>query len=214
MTDRCPVCEQGQPSLFQTIKSIRYNRCPVCMATLMAPECRLNSDDERAVYALHNNDPHDSGYRRFLSRLTGPLEARVPTGSRGLDFGCGPGPALATMLEEAGMVMSLYDPYFYPDTTPLERQYDFVTCTEVVEHLHQPAQVFRQLDDLIKPGGWLGIMTCFQTEDSRFANWHYRRDPTHVVFYRQSTLQWLADQYRWTLEVPAKDVALFQKLKT
>ena len=87
-----------------------------------------------------------------------------------------------------------------------------MTCTEVVEHLHQPAQVFQQLNSLIRPGGWLGVMTCFQTDDARFANWHYRRDPTHVVFYRQDTLRWLADHFGWQLEVPAKDIALFRKI--
>jgi hypothetical protein len=54
-------------------------------------------------------------------------------------------------------------------------------------------------------------MTCFQTDDARFANWHYRRDPTHVVFYRQATLQWLAGHHGWHLDVPAKDVAIFRK---
>ena len=39
---------------------------------------------------------------------------------------------------------------------------------------------------LVRPGGWLAVMTCFQTDDARFAGWHYRKDPTHVVFYREA----------------------------
>lgn len=177
----------------------------------MAPECRFSAADEKAVYTLHDNNPDDPGYRRFLSRLGNPLLERLLPGSSGLDFGCGPGPALARMLEESGMKMSLYDPYFYPDTSILDQRYDFITCTEVIEHLYNPAQVFRQLDSLLLPGGLLGVMTCFQTDDDRFANWHYRRDPTHVVFYRQATLEWLADHHGWQLDVPAKDVAIFRK---
>jgi len=207
----CPVCEQGEPEHFEAVKAIRYLRCPVCLATLMAPECRLPEDEEKAVYDLHDNHPDDPGYRRFLARLSAPLLERLPAGSAGLDFGCGPGPVLSSMLAETGMKVSLYDPYFYPDTGPLLERYDFITCTEVVEHLYRPAAVFRQLDSLLRPGGYLGVMTCFQTDDDRFANWHYRRDPTHVVFYRQATLQWLADSYGWHLEVPAKDVAIFRK---
>jgi hypothetical protein len=177
----------------------------------MAPQYRLNEAEEKAVYALHDNHPDDPGYRRFLCRLAAPLLECLPPGSSGLDFGCGPGPALDRMMEESGMQMSLYDPYFCPDTTALDKRYDFVTCTEVVEHLHHPAAVFRQLDSLLLPGGFLGVMTCFQTDDARFANWHYRRDPTHVVFYRQATLQWLAGHHGWHLDVPAKDVAIFRK---
>lgn len=211
MSERCPVCEQGELTRFQAVKDTRYHRCSVCQATLMAPECRLGPSEEKAVYALHDNNTEDPGYRQFLSRLAEPLLKRLSPGSRGLDFGCGPGPALAAMLEESGMTMSLYDPYFHPDRSVLDQPYDFVTCTEVIEHLYHPASVFRQLDGLLVPGAILGVMTCFQTDDARFANWHYRRDPTHVVFYKQATLQWLADHYGWHLEVPAKDVAIFRK---
>lgn len=118
---------------------------------------------------------------------------------------------LAKILREAGMGVVLYDPFYYPAQSALDHQYDFITCTEVVEHLHQPAGVFRQLNGLLKPGGWLGVMTCFQTCDDRFDNWHYRRDPTHVVFYREATLSLIAKRLGWTMSVPRKDVAIFQK---
>ena len=207
----CPVCETGNTEPFQTVGDLLYNRCPICQATLMEPECRLGAEDEKAVYALHDNNPDDPGYRRFLSRLADPLCKRLPPGASGLDFGCGPGPALAQMLEESGMQMRVYDPFFYPDKQPLAQRYDFITCTEVVEHLHNPARVFEQLDSLLRPGGLLGVMTCFQTDDARFANWHYRRDPTHVVFYRQLTLQWIASHQGWQLDIPAKDIVIFRK---
>ncbi len=207
----CPVCENGELRQFQQVRDTLYHRCPVCEATVMDASDWLTPEQERAVYDLHDNDPDDPGYRRFLSKLTTPLLDRLPAGAHGLDFGCGPGPALARMMEEAGMTVSLYDPFFYPQPATLEQRYDFVTCTEVVEHLHQPGAVFRQLDRLVKPGGWLGVMTCFQTEDSKFANWHYRRDPTHVVFYREATMAWLAEKLGWTMEVPVKDVVLFRK---
>ena len=129
----------------------------------------------------------------------------------GLDYGCGPGPALAAMLEEAGLEMALYDPFFEADRAVLGRDYDVITMSEVAEHLFDPAAEFQRLDRLLKPGGWLGVMTCFQTDDERFANWHYRRDPTHVVFYRPLTLQVIAEQRGWSCEIPCKDVALMHK---
>ena len=207
----CPVCETTSLSLFQVLDDKTYLRCALCHATVMAPECYLSQEEERAVYQLHDNQPEDAGYRRFLSKLVEPLLEQLPNGATGLDFGCGPGPALARMLGEAGFPMAVYDPFFAPDTPALKRQYDFITCTEVVEHLHRPAEVFRQLNSLLKPGGWLAIMTCFQTDDARFAHWHYRRDPTHVVFYREQTFTWLAEHFGWQLTVPRKDVAIFRK---
>lgn len=207
----CPVCQTSPLAEFRVVSHQRYLRCGVCQATVMDETCRLSPEQERRIYEFHDNNPADPGYRRFLSKLTDPLLERLFPGAVGLDFGCGPGPALATMLEARGLSVSLYDPYFHPAPEVLSETYDFITCTEVVEHLYEPAKVFRQLDRMLRPGGWLAVMTCFQTDDDRFDNWHYRRDPTHVVFYRAATFEWLAAAYGWVLEIPVKDVALFRK---
>ncbi len=207
----CSVCDHPGLREFQWVEERCYRRCPQCFATLMDPAGWLSEEDERAVYALHDNRPDDPRYRSFLGRLAGPLLEVLPPGQQGLDFGCGPGPALAGMLEEAGHQMALYDPAFFADTSVLARQWDFIVCTEVVEHLRHPLAVFQQLDQMIRPGGWLGIMTCFQTDDDRFAEWYYRRDPTHIVFYREATFQWLAEHFRWRIIVPRKDVVLLHK---
>ncbi|WP_203142570.1 class I SAM-dependent methyltransferase [Marinobacter mangrovi] len=208
---RCSVCHSEDLRLLEVVGEVPYWRCGRCEATLMAPEHWLDRDAEKRVYDLHDNNPEDEGYQRFLTKLADPILTLAPDEAHGLDFGCGPGPALAKMLAARGMEVSLYDPFYAPNPETLEQTYDFITCTEVVEHLQDPNTVFRQLDNLLKPGGWLGVMTCFQTDDARFANWHYRRDPTHIVFYRESTLRWLAESLGWELEVPAKDVALFRK---
>ncbi|WP_092021096.1 class I SAM-dependent methyltransferase [Marinobacter zhejiangensis] len=207
----CTVCHQPGLRPFLTVRDVPYWRCEGCEATLMDPGHWLDPAREKAVYDLHDNHAEDPGYLRFLGKLSEPLMERLPPGAQGLEFGCGPGPVLAGMLRERGFGVTLYDPFFHPDASALGHTYDFVTCTEVVEHLHDPWGTFAQLDALLKPGGWLGVMTCFQTDDARFANWHYRRDPTHVVFYRESTLAHVGDRFGWTLEVPAKDVALFRK---
>ena len=53
-------------------------------------------------------------------------------------------------------------------------------------------------------------MTSFQTDDAAFANWHYRRDPTQVVFYREETFRHLAAIWGWDCEIPRKDVVLLR----
>lgn len=207
----CPVCRGGVTIPFATIGDRDYRRCPECEATVLDPRQRPLPLDEYAHYLHHQNRPDDPGYRRFLSRLADPLLTRLAPGSRGLDYGCGPGPALAAMLAEAGHRMAVFDPYFAPDLAPLDETYDFVTCTETAEHFHAPATEFARLRAMIRPGGWLGLMTCFQTDDARFADWHYRKDPTHVVFYRAATFAHLARVWGWSFEVPVKDVVLMQR---
>ncbi|MFN2260045.1 MAG: class I SAM-dependent methyltransferase [Parasphingopyxis sp.] len=181
------------------------------MATLLAPEHLPNKDAERGHYLHHENDPADPGYRAFLDKLVAPLARQLAPRSQGLDYGCGTGPAGAAMLREAGHHVTEYDPFFRPDRSALERSYDFILCAEVIEHFHRPAEEFDRLDALLRPGGRLGIMTCFQTDDADFAGWHYRRDPTHVVFYREETLRQIARDRRWECRIPAKDVALMRK---
>ena len=207
----CPVCRTPSAHRFASVEGRDYRRCALCEATFLDPRQFPTAEEERDHYLSHRNDPDDPGYRRFLSRLARPLLERLEPGSRGLDYGCGPGPALAAMLREAGHPMTLYDPFFHPDPAALAGVYDFVTCTEAAEHFHRPAEEFDRLDRLLRPGGRLAVMTSFQEEDARFAAWHYRRDPTHVVFYRAATFRLIATQRGWRCEIPARDVALLRK---
>ncbi len=207
----CCVCRATAARRFLTVETQPYWRCNACEATFLDPAHRPERTTEHAHYRLHRNDQYDLRYRRFLSKLAVPLLERIGQARRGLDYGCGPGPALAAMLREAGHQVDLFDPLFSPDPTPLKRTYDFIICSEVAEHFHRPADEFDLLNTLLRAGGWLGIMTCFQTDDARFADWHYRRDPTHVVFYREATFRRLAVLRGWHCEIPVKDVALMRK---
>jgi SAM-dependent methyltransferase len=206
----CPVCRAPSLPLLR-VDGRDYWRCPHCEARFLDPRQLPSAEVERAHYLLHENDPADLRYRRFLARLADPLLARLMPASSGLDYGCGPGPALAAMLEEEGHTVALYDPFFHPDEAALRRSYDFVTCSEVLEHFHRPALELDHLDSLLRPGGWLAVMTCFQTDDARFAAWHYRRDPTHVVFWRAATFEAVAALRGWQCLIPCKDVALLRK---
>lgn len=209
--DSCLLCGQAGAEVFFESQGRVYARCTRCGLRFLNPRHHPDPAAEQAHYLRHENDPNDAGYRRFLSKLAGPLLQRLGPAREGLDYGCGPGPALAAMLREAGHAIALYDPFFHPDPAPLQRCYDFITCTETSEHFHRPAAEFQRLMALVRPGGWLAVMTCFQTDDARFKDWHYRHDPTHVAFYRAETFQYLAASQGWHCEIPVKDVALLQK---
>ncbi|MEZ0472941.1 class I SAM-dependent methyltransferase [Luteimonas salinilitoris] len=157
-------------------------------------------DEERRIYSHHENDPSDRRYRAFLDRLAAPLCARLSPGMSGLDYGADPGPTLALMLGERGFLTTSWDPLFEPQDDLLDRRYDFVICTEVVEHFHRPRVEFDRLASLLRPGGWLAIMTQWQPPDLSFQQWHYVRDPTHVSFYAERTFDWIAEKYGFWLE--------------
>lgn len=207
----CVVCRAPSTEHFLRVDENDYWRCRICEARFLDPRLQPAPSEELSHYRHHENDPADLGYRKFLSKLSDALLEKLSPGMHGLDYGCGPGPALAAMLREAGQHMEIYDPFFYPGHSVLAQTYDFITCSEVAEHFHDPAREFDRLDKILRPGGWLGVMTCFQTDDARFANWHYRKDPTHVVFYREDSFRLIAAQRGWTFECPRKDVVLMQK---
>jgi len=207
----CLLCHSGQVSSFCICDDKSYWRCGRCHLTFVDVAERLTTQSEHTHYLSHENKIDDQGYRRFLSRLAVPLLERLHIGASGLDYGCGPGPALAHMLRESGHQCAVYDPFFAHDPAVLTKTYDFITCTEVAEHFHDPAAEFDRLDRLLRPGGSLGLMTCFQTDDAKFAKWHYRKDPTHVVFYKRETLAFVADRKGWKFDCPVKDIAIMQK---
>jgi hypothetical protein len=207
----CPLCASTETQHFHRDARRDYHRCERCRLVFVPPAQRLTPQAEKAVYDQHENTPDDPGYRRFLSRLFDPLRERLTPGARGLDFGAGPGPTLSVMFAEAGHPMAIYDPFYAPDTAVLDARYDFITATEVVEHLFDPGRELERLAGLLPPGGWLGLMTKRVTSREAFARWHYILDPTHVAFFSETSFRWLADELGMSVEFPAADVALLQK---
>lgn len=204
----CPLCSESTSQHYHSDSVRDYFQCQYCALVFVPEQFWLPPDEEKAIYDLHRNDPQDQGYRRFLSRLSNPLLDRLEEGTQGLDFGCGPGPTLSLILEEAGCEMVIYDPAYYNDPSVLQKQYDFICATEVVEHLHNPAGEFSQLFSMLKSGGWLGIMTKLVKDRQAFANWHYTRDLTHVCFFSKETFLFLSAHYNAELSFHGSDVIL------
>ena len=208
---RCPLCHQDHTTLFFEDTQRRYLSCSDCGLVFVPERFWLNAEEEKSVYDLHENDAQDQGYRKFLSRLSTPLLDRLDAGQRGLDFGCGPGPTLSLLLEKEGHRMDLYDPFYYNDPSIFKKRYDFICATEVVEHLHHPGTVFRTLFKMVRPGGWLAIMTKLVIDARAFRQWHYIRDLTHVCFYNRRTFDYIARRFDASLECVDKDAILLQK---
>jgi SAM-dependent methyltransferase len=207
----CPVCENSGTNLFLALERERYYACSHCEAVFMDPQNLPDQETELARYRLHNNSLEDERYACFLRRLGNPVLASLSKKSKGLDFGCGPAPLLSRLLEKEGHAMKNYDPFFFPQREVLEETYDFIVCSEAAEHFHHPWKTFLFLDGLLRPGGFLGIMTSFLEDRIDFATWHYRRDETHVVFYREKTFRVLASRLGWTPSFPGPNLAFLHK---
>ncbi|MCP3675357.1 MAG: class I SAM-dependent methyltransferase, partial [Gammaproteobacteria bacterium] len=160
---------------------------------------------------LHENNSNDEGYRKFLARAFDPLKEKISNNAIGLDFGCGPGPTISKMGEELNIRIENYDLYYFNRPELLNRKYDFVIMTEVIEHIADAASLLQQLDSLLKPNAILAIMTKRVIDQQRFGNWHYKNDLTHIRFYSIKTFEWLAKKLNWRLEIIEKDVVFLYK---
>ncbi len=207
----CPLCQSRRSRFFHRDKFRDYLRCDTCLLVYVPPAFHLNLTEEKAEYDLHQNDPADPGYRKFLSRLFLPLQEKLPADARGLDFGCGPGPTLSLMLGEAGYPVEIYDPFYADDREVFNRRYDFITASEVVEHLRRPDFELERLFSMLTENGLLGIMTKLVTSQKAFAGWHYKNDRSHICFFSEETFCWLARRWQAELEFRGKDVILLRK---
>jgi len=207
----CPLCRSIDAQRYSQDAHRDYYRCPECGLVFVPPRQYLSPIEEKKRYDFHRNSPDDPDYRRFLDRLFIPLQQRLAPGSSGLDFGSGPGPTLSRMFEEAGHTMAIFDHFYEHVPAVLEQRYDFITATEVVEHLHDPGRELERLWSCLKDGGWMGIMTAHAVPQEAFPQWHYKSDLTHVSFFSLQTFAWLAGRLGAELTIADADVVFFRK---
>lgn len=190
----CPLCLKKAASFLTIEGQGHYWRCTSCDSVFMDRKDLLSAEKEKQRYDLHQNDISDPGYMEYLAPLRDEVLKHVARGSRGLDFGCGPSPALAKSLGPDYQI-DLYDPFFFADFDLQGKTYDFVMTTEVVEHFTNPNAEFFKLKSLLKPGASLWIMTQLFREEVDFRNWYYRRDPSHIFFYSEKAFTWIQKEF-------------------
>ena len=214
---RCRLCSSLALSFFEH-NHRNYERCTHCsLIQLRRSQCP-KLEEEKSEYMLHNNDPYDPRYRRFLRGVTQAMiqwlleEQRVSPNI--LDFGSGSGPAISVVLGEQGWNVHNYDPLYSPDKKHIQRKYDLISSTEVVEHFYEPKISWELLFSLLKEDGCLVVMTQssdrYCTSES-FGRWRYIREKSHVALYHTKTMQWLAQHYDMQLSILSPNIFWFAK---
>ncbi len=207
---QCPLCCSADTEYYLSDRR-DYFYCTECDLIFVPESFHLSQTDEKAEYDKHENDLNDAGYLKFLNRTIDPLKHALEKGQIGLDFGCGPAPLLAKTLTEAGFPTAYYDLYYFNDSQLLTKQYDFITCTEVIEHIKNPIEMLSLFQNLLAPSGTIAIMTKRVKDKTSFATWHYKNDPTHICFYSEKTFNWVAQRFSWQLHMIDNDVVFLSK---
>lgn len=134
---------------------------------------------------------------------------RLPaTGGRVLDVGCGNGDFLARA-KSAGWEVSGVDPD--PEALNIARvrnldvrlggietvgcvseQFDVITLSHVLEHVHDPVALLRRCYQLLKPGGWVWLETpnlAGRGHDRYGIHWLPLDTPRHLVLFNPRSLR-------------------------
>lgn len=188
-----------------------FYHCQHCDLLFVPEGQHLSQSAARDRYALHRNTIDNEGYVAMLERPVCLLREHGHGVHRVLDYGCGPGPVLVELLRRAGYEAIGYDPHFAPDAD-LTRPFDAVTSTETFEHFAEPEKDIARIVKLLRPGGYLCVMTLFHPGPEKVEGWWYARDPTHVSFYTRKTLEWVCDAFGlFMLTCDEKNLTLMQK---
>lgn len=188
---KCSLCDTPDSKLIHKDPhngSLFYS-CLDCGFIFRDRQFFLKFEDELKRYRQHQNDVNSIGYQNFLRPVVDEVLKTCTAQQKGLDYGCGPSSVVVHLLKDNFYDVSQYDPFFHPNDNLLLKQFDYITCTEVVEHFKNPRLEFRKLANLVKAAGVLIIKTSLTDEVSDFANWHYHRDPTHVGFLNRRSLE-------------------------
>lgn len=206
----CTLCSSKTQHFYWSGKK-QYVRCINCKSVLLCPDYYIDPEKEKERYAEHNNDVTDPRYQNFLHPVTSRIEVDFNTDSTGLDYGCGTGPVATEVLKKKGYHINLFDPFFVNQPEVLKQPYNFIICSEVMEHFHLPYKEFRQLYNLLLPGGKLYCKTSTFSDTIDFDKWYYKNDPTHVFFYTEESLNWIKNHFSFREVEHLPDLIMFRK---
>ena len=192
----CPLCTSKS---IEKVSERPLYLCKLCRLCFKHSKNRLSPPEEKLRYETHDNTMENQGYIKFLTPVRESVNKKIVKGAKGLDFGCGPGPVLSELLRADGYKLDCYDPYFFPNKRIGREQYEFVTCTEAIEHFYSPQKELHVLTALMEPGAFLFIMTETFDDNTDFESWYYLRDPTHVCFFSKKTFDWISKKYGFVL---------------
>jgi hypothetical protein len=187
---KCPLCADVA-NHFYTHQHREFYYCSTCFSVFLDTKNYMTKTDEKKHYEFHNNDINNKGYQQFVSPIVNIVLNDFTPKHFGLDFGSGTNSVIVKLLKDNSYNIVEYDPFFSNQPKVLEKQYDYITCCEVIEHFHHPFEEFKKLYHLLKPGAKLICMTDFFSETQNFSTWYYKNDHSHVFFYHLKTMEWI-----------------------
>jgi SAM-dependent methyltransferase len=210
----CKICSSITERIENIKKSIIYYKCKKCDFIFIDEESIYSPEKEELRYLKHNNTLSNPGYvemfENFIEKYIVCYNNKIKSI---LDFGCGSVPVLAKLLKDRGFIVDIYDKYFFPEKEYLNKRYDLIVLSEVIEHLKNPLKELKHLKGFLNKDGKFIIMTLFHTGNkNEFLKWWYKEDFTHISFFSQKTFKYLTKLLNMKLlMIDNKKICILQK---
>ena len=160
----CPVCATLTPALL--VKNQVYHQCPACDCVFTPAINGAILETENHGNALRHDQDQDVVRLKRLTQVIGQTPDRV------IDFGCGMGET-TRFLQSSGIEAIGIDQdtkIQLKDIT--DESVDGIMMVEVIEHLYQPREIFREFGRVLKPGGAAYVESSF-ADGKDLADWEY-----------------------------------------
>lgn len=210
--NKCKICNCNT-TVISDAKT--YYRCQECDYISVDNKFYLDANLEKKHYDNHDNSLESLGYVKMFENLIAefvtPNKSEIKTA---LDFGCGEGEVLPILLEKDGISCERYDLFYFPKKVYKDKKYDLICSTEVIEHLRNPLDAFKELLLHLNKDGYLLFMTYFHpSDDEKFLKWFYIKDVTHIGFFSIKTFEYLASGFNLEiLKHNSKNTVMFKKI--
>ena len=207
----CGLCGNPQCISIGSDSRRSYVQCRRCQLITVPREQWLSPEMEKQRYSLHDNTIANEGYRRFLDEIVDVIAALKTPSARILDFGSGENKVISTLLGNRGFRCTSYDPLYSIGMDVLKTRYDSLVLCEVIEHLREIKQEVDRLGGLVQRNGNIVIRTQLYPSSNSFFTWWYIQDLTHINFFSESTLEYIAQSIGMSCrKVPEhKDIFVF-----
>lgn len=208
----CPACGGRGHDLFTVHHGLTLFSCRACDTVHLHP--RPTPADVTALYSDAYGNASESYFAKVEKKLRRSRRriaalARIKSGGRFLDIGCNGGFMVEAARERGFEAYGLdidpvsidYARKHYPanrfvlgpleDYAPQAPRFDLIYCSEVIEHLADPAGFIDRVFDLLAPGGLLFLTT------PDISHWRRPRDvtrwdgfcpPSHCVYFTPRSL--------------------------
>lgn len=190
---KCVIC--GDKTSYEN----NYYFCDNCDYIFKNQDSILSLEEEKQRYTAHNNTIENLKYVEYFKDF---VEQIIPyiNGKVGLDYGSGHGNVLEYVMENFfDYDIDSYDKYFNYDIT-LKNKYDFVICTEVIEHIQNPIEFIKIIDSYLSSENEIVFKTQFRNmSEEEFYKWWYIRDDTHIGFYNMKTFEYIAKIFDYNI---------------